>query len=1062
MDLAVRKQALNTNESFIVQAPAGSGKTELLTQRYLALLAKVSEPEEIVALTFTRKAAQEMAHRILAALQDAENNVAIQSAHQQHTRALAEKALHHNKSRDWQILNHPNRLRITTFDAFALNIYQSIPQYQHQKIERILNHPEQCYEQAILDFYDLCRQEPHYQGHLEQLLTAVNNKVDQLFSGLLSLLATRDNWLHAIAANKHLDQAAHVQKLENILNFHWQAWGNSLAPSLKTELLHLTHRLLTVVKAAENPLHSWSDFDAITLPQLLCLKQLITTQTGDVRQEWNHHVGLKNDLAPTAIIKALKADSRSLLAALSECHDFIATLQHLAELPHPQAFDLDWNSLQSFYTLLPLLVACLHLTFEEQGGADFSFFAQQALFALEGSDIALYFDSQLQHLLIDEFQDTSWTQLAFIKELTRNWQSAPNKTLFLVGDPMQSIYRFRSADVSIFLNIQAQGLEGIPITPIHLTQNFRSSAQLIEGFNGYFKHIFPKQDEVCFGGVKFHEAIPALEADVDAGIEACYFADMETQFQYIIEQMQSSAAKDIKSAAILVRSRKHLPILLQLFERAKLKYQGVDLFPLGHLMHIRDIWQLTQILLDPGQRAHELAVLHSPFCGLSLSDLSLLAEAFPKSSLIRQVDTCNIPQHLSLDAQQRLLTLVNAIAEAEYHLHQAPLVDVIFKLCQRLHFDAIFNAKQKLDLERFFMILDQASVNSPWPSLRSIQSILEASFVSNMTNVGLQVMTIHKSKGLEFDWVFLPNMGDSGIRHHSALFYSFQANYPGLKPDLICLPQLTANKLQYIYKWHDALQEKYEQQRLCYVAFTRAKKRLFLLDKSQKYRKDSFRNLFAENFFQEKQLNHQTQHHACAPKTFQRLPLPSHVPSYPPLQKEVNSLHFQDNQSPKSIGQMLHLILQWVCEFHPTTFAEIPWHILKPKMQQLGWKTAQQNDALSYIKTLIEAFWHHPIGQWIKASYSFEKNEYELLVRDGQIVRTLILDRCFIDNDCFWIIDFKTAHEKTGYKVQLDNYAKAIRLLYPQHSIHCGIFYLSTQKFDQWAYQEALDLIHEG
>src|ERR1035437_3641799 len=87
-DLGAREQALSPTRSFIVQAPAGSGKTELLIQRYLGLLASVNEPEEIVAITFTRKAAAEMRERVLAAFAQASAGKAPGSGHERRTQEL--------------------------------------------------------------------------------------------------------------------------------------------------------------------------------------------------------------------------------------------------------------------------------------------------------------------------------------------------------------------------------------------------------------------------------------------------------------------------------------------------------------------------------------------------------------------------------------------------------------------------------------------------------------------------------------------------------------------------------------------------------------------------------------------------------------------------------------------------------------------------------------------------------------------------------------------------------------------------------------------------------------
>src|SRR4051794_25726771 len=99
-DAQARRQALDPTGSFIVQAPAGSGKTELLIQRYLTLLARVEAPEEIVAITFTRKAAAEMRGRILTALRRV--NLESIHAHEQLTRGLAQAVLAQDRARQWR------------------------------------------------------------------------------------------------------------------------------------------------------------------------------------------------------------------------------------------------------------------------------------------------------------------------------------------------------------------------------------------------------------------------------------------------------------------------------------------------------------------------------------------------------------------------------------------------------------------------------------------------------------------------------------------------------------------------------------------------------------------------------------------------------------------------------------------------------------------------------------------------------------------------------------------------------------------------------------------------
>ena len=126
-DEKIRLEALNPNRSFIVQAPAGSGKTELLIQRYLKLLGRAGYPEEILAMTFTRKAAAEMKERVFSALTEAQNQQCPKQAHAKFTWELAQKVLERDQLQEWHLIDNPARLRIVTIDSFCSSLTRRMP-----------------------------------------------------------------------------------------------------------------------------------------------------------------------------------------------------------------------------------------------------------------------------------------------------------------------------------------------------------------------------------------------------------------------------------------------------------------------------------------------------------------------------------------------------------------------------------------------------------------------------------------------------------------------------------------------------------------------------------------------------------------------------------------------------------------------------------------------------------------------------------------------------------------------------------------------------------------------
>ncbi|MCS6948153.1 MAG: UvrD-helicase domain-containing protein, partial [Steroidobacteraceae bacterium] len=191
--------------SALLQAPAGSGKTTILVQRLLYLLTQVAQPEEILALTFTRKAAAQMRARVTAALAQAsaaESASEELPANEQITRALARDALRHAQRHGWDLLNNPNRLRIQTIDAFYQWLAARVPGRSEFVLpERIELRPQWLYRRAAYAALAHALAAAPLQPHALRLLRRLDNSWERAEELLADLLARRHLWLpHLLGA----------------------------------------------------------------------------------------------------------------------------------------------------------------------------------------------------------------------------------------------------------------------------------------------------------------------------------------------------------------------------------------------------------------------------------------------------------------------------------------------------------------------------------------------------------------------------------------------------------------------------------------------------------------------------------------------------------------------------------------------------------------------------------------------------------------------------------------------------------------------------------------------
>src|SRR6185369_13970108 len=185
-------------------------------------------------------------------------------------------------------------------------------------------------------------------------------------------------------------------------------------------------------------------------------------------------------------------------------------------LPPPRYTDDGWRIVEALLDVLHRAGAYLLLQFRDAKAIDFTEGTLGALAALDDdapSELLLRLDFRIQHLLIDEFQDTSFTQIELIRRLTAGWQPDDGRTLFAVGDPMQSIYRFRGAEVRLFVEAQQYGrIAELPVENLVLRRNFRSQARLVEWTNAVFAGVLGPHNDPWRGKVAFTASVAARDA----------------------------------------------------------------------------------------------------------------------------------------------------------------------------------------------------------------------------------------------------------------------------------------------------------------------------------------------------------------------------------------------------------------------------------------------------------------------------------------------------------------------------------------------------------------------
>jgi ATP-dependent helicase/nuclease subunit A len=1116
VDSKSRVRALETTQSFLVQAPAGSGKTELLTHRMVKLLAEVDEPEQVLAITFTLAATAEMRARVLKALREAPEKAFEEK--NPDLAALGRAALANDAKRGWNILQQPQRLNIQTIDAVCLAIAHQTP-----LLSRLggsltpTDKPGPLYSLAARRTLARLGGDIEISNALRALLQLRAAQLSGCEHLIADMLDKRDQWGQVLPL---FDPEVSWPKVFSNLELPLQQEHDRVfakARALFEKRAVLADEIFDLLRYACGNLGSGSEFseleDVTHTDQLVslahwdCFCHFLLTRDNSYRKR----VTVTQGFPAGAPGKRMKDRYVRLLDTMEAESEFHAVFCEIRGLPPAQYTPEEKEMLRHIGVILRYATAELRLVFAERGVVDFvelGLAARHVLCDEEGNatEAAGEVAGQWRHILVDEFQDTSRSQYKLLTLLLEGWRSGDEGTFFLVGDPMQSIYMFRQAEVELFESTRQHGLgdsvSPLQLEPLQLHMNFRSHSGLVETLNCQFAQIFepssPQRDNEY--RVRFVPSRAFTEGP--PGNSGFYLwpsflastarpeeeqASLDAEADHVLKIIQGhwpTVQAKLKSGeefriAVLVRAKSHLERIARRLRTMGIPFRAIEIEQLGKRQEVMDLAALTRALLHPMDRIAWLSVLRAPWCGLSLSDLHVLCGEDDKQFANRPVQQLlqeRLPL-LSEDGQGRAMRAGAVLEQAMRGKHrQASLARWIERTWRTLGGHLCIDEAGFENIRAFITMLEELGPDATGLKERLTELCAQPDPAAQ-ENCGVQLMTIHKAKGLGFDVVIVPGLERiTQVDSQPLVQWIQQTKLVGEAelevPEFVVAPIGRNGVAGGIYEWirkQQSRRDDDETRRLLYVAATRARSELHLFGTATtKVAKDgvsdltpgnkhtmlgvawpAFKDVFWEAWAKEEAKPKPPPQQGMLPfhplrDTIRWRRLPG---DWKPKQfaitsgqvdKDVESFERpRGSLAVRALGTVVHAFLEDLSRLEgiavsgasPVVYEEVGrW---KPRaktlLRSMGLPpTEAERGAFDTVRAL-QAVLNDPVGRWIVAARTDAQTEVSWSTwggsnGDGETIRTLRSDRIFragelpgsTEQTHLWIVDYKTTKHGTG------------------------------------------------
>jgi len=1109
--LKIPIQAADPSINAIVKASAGVGKTYLLVTRLLRLLLCGVQPDAILAITFTRKAATEMQSRLherlyaLATLPEAEVRQELENIGVE----VTPQSINSSRQLYETIMRSDRQIKTSTFHAFCQDVLRKFPFEADVPPGFELLDNDVTYRARAWDaLYDEATNNP--QSHTAQALESLY----ELCNGLHNTHASLDNFL-----SQRSDWWAYTQGQSNPVNYAIQkllveldidptenpyhGFFNQTNQNRLSQLIKFltAHDTKTNLKQAslfqsiiESPLfsHPIQEF-----PQYENILSQLSKFFLNSKGENKHNKPVK------AREKKIGLDGENQF--LEICQSFaiqILALNEITARHHNYRLSASWyqagNQLISHYQTLKL----------EQRLLDFTDLEWNTYQLLNHHDNAMWvqfkLDQRIDHLLIDEFQDTNPTQWRLILPLLEEFSRSDEKTrsVFIVGDEKQSIYSFRRADPRLLDQAGVWLAENLHAESFPMDKSRRSSNTIMSLVNSLFKS--PQMENRISN---FHEhttfldqlpgkieLLPLIEKEIE-NQEPIYFRNPLLQplqkddqpyyreGQQIAERITQLIEKKIaisegninrsirySDIMILIRSRTHVVDYEKALREASIPYLSNNRGTLFECQEIQDMIALLDVLYTPYNDVALATVLRSPLFQCSNDDLIVLAKNNKKTAwfdtLLQIEGSVDCPESLTFAS-----STISRWRNFSGHLPIHDLLDLIFHESDiftryEKHVPSHYIHRIKANLHQFLLLALEID-SGRYPSLGRFIGKLRTKFQNDdspdeailESNSGsVRILTIHASKGLEAPVVFIADSANTKSGAHDSYQPLIQWPETEDKPTqfLLC-----PNKQKQTERIRQLLQQNghkkdIEDANLLYVALTRARQALYISGcNTSKTDKLGWYGLIKDNWpsnNDELEILEQVACPATSPATDEKITALDDVlfSKQYYLTTDTNASITNDNQENENTirGTIMHRIFELMEKNNTNEITQLILNEFQDK---------KDKSTLSGWIEEVKSVYQHPEFECFfnPTKYSQAMNEMPILDSNEKKTKYGVIDRLIVTKNEILILDYKTHRDipidklttvANEFYKQMDFYGDAVKNIWPHKRVRMFVLFTYHKK----------------